>query len=75
MIFYKWTFFQIFNDINKRSYIIFANHYLISQGEGLIVIPEKDASKLKKLLVNYYESKDSINIKKFLKEKCWKKLC
>ena len=42
---------QIFNDGNKRASVIFANHFLISQGEGLIVIPEKEVPEFKKLLV------------------------
>ena len=32
---------QIFIDGNKRAAVIIANHYLISRGEGLLVIPEK----------------------------------
>ncbi len=65
---------QIFNDGNKRAAVIFANHYLISQGEGLIVIPEKGVSEFKKILVDYYENKDTTTIKNFMKEKCWRKL-
>ena len=65
---------QIFNDGNKRASVIFANHLLISKGEGLIVIPENNVSEFKKLLVNYYEGKDIITIKEFMKKKCWKKL-
>ncbi len=49
---------QIFNDGNKRVGVIFASHYLISQGVGLIVIPEKKVPQFKKLLVDYYEGKD-----------------
>ncbi len=64
---------QIFNDGNKRASVIFANHFLISQGEGLIVIPEKEVPEFKKLLVEYYENKDTNTIKTFLKEKCWRK--
>lgn len=64
---------QIFNDGNKRAAVIFANHYLISQGEGLIVIPEKEVPEFKRLLVDYYEGKDTITIKTFMKEKCWRK--
>ena len=37
---------QIFKDGNKRASVIFANHYLIAQGEGLLVIPEKDVQEL-----------------------------
>lgn len=64
---------QIFNDGNKRASVIFANHFLISQGEGLIVIPEKEVPEFKKLLVEYYENKDTTTIKTFMKEKCWRK--
>ncbi len=46
---------QVFLDGNKRAAVIFANHYLIAQGGGLIVIPEKAVPDFKKLLVNYYE--------------------
>ena len=64
---------QIFNDGNKRASVIFANHFLISQGEGLIVIPGKEVPEFKKLLVEYYENKDTNTIKTFMKEKCWRK--
>ena len=46
---------QIFLDGNKRASVIFANHYLIAHGGGFIVIPEKEVSDFKKLLVSYYE--------------------
>lgn len=64
---------QIFNDGNKRASVIFANHFMIANAEGLIVIPEKEVPEFKKLLVEYYEDKDTTTIKTFLKEKCWKK--
>ena len=63
---------QVFNDGNKRSAIIFANHFLISKGEGLLVIPEKNVSEFKKLLIAYYENKDNGKIKQFMKAYCWK---
>ena len=65
---------QIFNDGNKRTAIIFANHYLIAHGGGLLVVPEKLVSDFRKLLVKYYEDIDLESIKVFMKEKCWKKL-
>lgn len=65
---------QIFNDGNKRASVIFANHYLISKGQGLLVIPEKEVPLFKNLLVNYYEDKDIADIKSFMKDKCWRKL-
>lgn len=65
---------QIFNDGNKRAAIIFANHFLISHGEGLLIIPENQVSEFKKLLVDYYEDKNVQIIKTFMKEKCWRKI-
>lgn len=63
---------QVFLDGNKRAAVIFANHYLIAQGGGLIVIPEKAVPDFKKLLVNYYEGEDIAHIMSFMKEKCRK---
>lgn len=63
---------QIFLDGNKRASIIFANHYLIAQGQGFLVIPEKEVPQFKKLLVAYCEDRDENMIKTFMKEKCWK---
>ncbi|UTD13374.1 Fic family protein [Treponema denticola] len=63
---------QIFLDGNKRASVIFANHYLISHGGGFIVIPEKEVSEFKQLLVKYYEGEGVSNIASFMKERCWK---
>ena len=65
---------QIFIDGNKRAAIIFANHFMISQGAGLMVVPERTVPEFKELLIAYYEGKDEAEIRKFLKEKCWRKL-
>ena len=51
---------------------IYANHYLIAQGMGFLVIPEKDVPEFKKLLVQYYEGEPLEVIGAFLKERCWK---
>lgn len=63
---------QIFNDGNKRASVIFANHYLISQGGGIIVIPEENVTEFKALLVAYYEDKDNGEIINFMKKLCIK---
>ena len=63
---------QIFNDGNKRAAVIFANHYLISRGGGLLVIPESKVQEFKKLLVLYYEDKDLDAAAEFLKKNCIK---
>ena len=63
---------QIFNDGNKRAAVIAANHYMISHGQGLLVIPESVVPEFKRLLVAYYEDRDNGEITAFLREKCWK---
>lgn len=63
---------QVFKDGNKRSSIIYANHFLISHGEGLLVVPEKNTNKFKKLLIAYYEGSDKFEISEFLKTVCWR---
>jgi len=64
---------QIFIDGNKRASIIFANHFMIQHGLGLLVAPESIVPEFKTLLVAYYEERDEESIKVFLKEKCWRK--
>ena len=61
---------QIYNDGNKRTAVIYANHYLISKGQGLLVIDYSKVDDFKKNLVNYYEDKDLVSIKLFLRN-CW----
>ncbi len=64
---------QLFIDGNKRTAVIFANHYLIGRGLGLIVIPADLVPEYKKHLINYYEDKDQ-SIKEFLHNKCLTKI-
>ena len=63
---------QIFIDGNKRAAVIFANHYLIAHGEGLLVIPEEHVPEFKKKLIAFYEGESLSSISKFLKQNCWK---
>lgn len=65
---------QAFIDGNKRTAVIFANHYLVGHGNGILVIPEKKVPEFKKLLVDYYEGRGSKLIREFLKNECWSKL-
>ncbi|MFA6378046.1 MAG: Fic family protein [Acholeplasmataceae bacterium] len=58
---------QIYNDGNKRTAVIFANHFLIANGLGLLVINYEKVEEFKSKLVRYYEDKDIENIKKLLK--------
>lgn len=63
---------QIFIDGNKRASVIYANHYLISHGQGFLVIPGEHVPEFKKKLVSYYEGEDIRIISEFLRNKCWK---
>jgi len=63
---------QIFIDGNKRASVIFANHYLISHGQGFLVIPKEHVPEFKQKLVAFYEGENIKVISEFLKEKCWK---
>ena len=62
---------QVFIDGNKRTAVIYSNHYLISKGKGIIVIPAELTEEFKKLLIPYYEGKEEEQIKKFIKDKCY----
>ncbi len=62
---------QMFIDGNKRTSVIFANHFLVSKGKGVLVIPSEKAEEYKKLLIEYYETNNNLKISKFLKEKCF----
>jgi len=65
---------QLFLDGNKRASVIFANHYLISQAGGFLVIPEKKVPEFKRLLIEYYEGEDISVIAGFMKERCWRRM-
>ena len=38
---------------------------------GIIVIPAELTEEFKDLLIPYYEGKDELNIKKFIKDRCY----
>ena len=62
---------QMFIDGNKRTSVIFANHYLISKGKGIIVIPVSKVEEYKTLLIKYYETNDEQEIEKFIIKNCY----
>lgn len=61
---------QIFKDGNKRVATIAANKVLIESGCGILAVPVELDGTFKQLLVNYYESNDSSEIKQFIYENC-----
>ena len=60
---------QIFNDGSNRASVIFASHYLIAKGGGLLVIPESHVPEFKRLLVSDYGGRDDGNIFTFMRKK------
>lgn len=64
---------QVFTDGNKRASILLANHFLISHGEGLLVVPEADVPRFKELLIAYYEERDEGKLAAFMKDRCWRR--
>lgn len=65
---------QVFMDGNKRAAVIFANHYLIAHGRGLLVIPEKEVPVFKKLLIDFYEGMAPKKLIAFMKKNCFKEI-
>ena len=65
---------QLFIDGNKRTAIIFANHFLVQHGLGLLYIPEEKIDQFKRLLVEYYETNKKSTIINFLKTNCLLKI-
>ena len=65
---------QLFIDGNKRTATLFANHILISNGCGIIVVPEELVPEYKKLLIAFYETNDNTTVFKFLFDNCLLKL-
>ncbi len=59
---------QLFYDGNKRTAQLAANQILIQNGKGLIHIPVEQQIEFLNMLVDYYESNQSEEIKKFLFE-------
>lgn len=61
---------QAFIDGNKRTAVIFANHYLISHGAGLLCIPEDAVQEFRKKLVEYYETNDEDKMVGYMRKTC-----
>ena len=62
---------QIFNDGNKRTAMLIANHELIKLGRGIISISEENKVEFGTLLIKYYENEDELeNLVEFVYKKC-----
>lgn len=65
---------QIFLDGNKRTAVIFANHYLISQGAGLLLLTEDNLTEFVSLLIKFYETGEKEELVRLFKDKFWCKI-
>lgn len=62
---------QIFNDGNKRTFMLVANHQLIKYGKGIISISDENRIEFGTRLIEYYENENKIDdLKNFIFEKC-----
>lgn len=62
---------QLFNDGNKRTAMLIANHELIKTGRGIISISEEDKVMFGEKLIEYYEAEEKIgNLMDFVYDKC-----
>lgn len=59
---------QLFWDGNKRTSLTLANKLLIEAGAGILTIADKYMEDFNKILLDYYNSGDSSELKKFLYE-------
>lgn len=62
---------QIFNDGNKRTSMLVANHELIRLGRGVVSIPAEYKVEFGTKLIDYYENEDKLDsLVDFIYDKC-----
>lgn len=61
---------QLFWDGNKRTSIISANKFLISEGKGILMVEDKELWEFNKRLTDFYDTNDYTKIDSFLYERC-----
>lgn len=61
---------QLFYDGNKRIAMLIGNNIMIENGQGVISVNQKDIKKFYSLLVDYYETGVSSELKMFLYDNC-----
>ena len=62
---------QLFNDGNKRTSMLIANHELIKLGKGIIAISEKNKVEFGTKLIEFYEDENKLeDLVKFIYDKC-----
>lgn len=61
---------QLFWDGNKRTSTIATNKIMISNGAGIIKVPDNKLEEFNKLLTEFYNTNDMTKIRKFIYENC-----
>lgn len=61
---------QLFYDGNKRLAMLIGNKIMISEGQGIISVKQKDIKEFYKLLIEFYETNNVSAIKQFLYNNC-----
>lgn len=61
---------QMFVDGNKRTSMLAANHEMIKNGCGIISVPIEHQLEFTKLLVEFYETNQMNNLKRFVYDNC-----
>lgn len=61
---------QWFEDGNKRTAQIVANHEMIRSGVGIVAIPKEKKREFGDLLISYYEKDENEELKDFLYRDC-----
>ena len=62
---------QLFNDGNKRTAMLIANHELIKNGRGIVSVEEEDKVEFGTKLIEYYENENKlVELVEFLYSNC-----
>ncbi len=62
---------QLFNDGNKRTSMLIANHELIKKGRGILTVSEENKVEFGTKLIQYYENENKLNeLIEFIYNKC-----
>lgn len=61
---------QLFYDGNKRLAMLIGNKIMLSEGQGIISVKQKDIKEFYKLLIEFYETNNTSAIKQFLYNNC-----
>jgi prophage maintenance system killer protein len=62
---------QFFNDGNKRTSMLVANHELIKNGRGIISVAEENKIDFGEKLIRYYEDENNLDsLKQFIYDNC-----